>query len=240
MVFIRPLLRYADFSGRARRSEYWGFVLFQGLVGGLLVGTAAISLSEAPQGGGGMGFFTCLALAGVAALAFVVPHLAVTVRRLHDTNRSAWWLLLQAPGALSPLIFFGAALGVAGGGARSSDAVAAALVSAAAGAMLLLMAAQVCNTILMVILWMRGTDGENRYGPDPRSPDGRLDSPRARRHDAGRGPARCHLRPGAPGCGSGSLGLAGGSGCDRLRTARRLGLAFNRSAPRGRENRPPT
>jgi uncharacterized membrane protein YhaH (DUF805 family) len=127
-----------------------------------------------------MGFFTCLALAGVAALAFVVPHLAVTVRRLHDTNRSAWWLLLQAPGALSPLIFFGAALGVAGGGARSSDAVAAALVSAAAGAMLLLMAAQVCNTILMVILWMRGTDGENRYGPDPRSPDGRLDSPRAR------------------------------------------------------------
>lgn len=174
MVFIRPLIRYADFSGRARRSEYWGFVLFQTFVGGLLTGTAVISLTQAPEGGGEIGFFACLTLAALAALAFVTPHLAVTVRRLHDTNRSAWWLLLQAPGALSPVIFFGAAVGMGGGGTRSPDAVAAAMVSAAAGAMLLLMVGQVCNTILMVILWMRGTDGENRYGADPRYDHGRL------------------------------------------------------------------
>lgn len=174
MVFIRPLLRYTDFSGRARRSEYWGFVLFEMGIAGLFLGLATLSLGQADRGQGAMGFFTCLALGGLVSVALLVPHLAVTVRRLHDTDRSAWWLLLQAPSAVAPLVLITTLVGVAAGGAKGTSGIDTALASAAGGGVLLLLLAQVCNTILLVLLWMRGTDGENRFGADPRSPDGRL------------------------------------------------------------------
>jgi len=174
MPFLRPLLRYADLSGRARRTEYWGFVLFETALGGLFGILAAISLGQKDQGAGAAGFITCLVLAGVTVLALVIPHLAVTVRRLHDTNRSAWWLMLQAPAALAPILFLSAIAGVAGADGKPSDATIAAIGSVAAGAALLLVLAQICNTVLMALMWIRGTDGENRYGADPRGPDGRL------------------------------------------------------------------
>lgn len=176
MMFLRPLVRYADFSGRARRSEYFGFLLFQSVVGGLLAGLAILSLSQSEAGAGAMGFFTCLALAGVCALVFVVPHLAVTVRRLHDTDRSAWWMLLQAPSSLAPLIFISAIAGVAGAEGKPSDATMASIVSAASGGVFLLGVGSICNAVLMVILWLRGTPGENRFGADPRGPDGRFET----------------------------------------------------------------
>ena len=75
--------KYADFSGRARRSEYWWFVLAYALVV-LVVDVLAIA--------SGSHLFTFLLLAVI--LAVFLPSLAVTVRRLHDTNRSGWWVLL--------------------------------------------------------------------------------------------------------------------------------------------------
>ena len=75
--------KYADFSGRARRSEYWWFVLAYALVV-LVVDVLAIA--------SGSRLFTFLLL--VVILAVFLPSLAVTVRRLHDTNRSGWWVLL--------------------------------------------------------------------------------------------------------------------------------------------------
>ena len=176
MIFLRPLTRYADFSGRARRSEYWGFVAFESIVAALFGAMAMISLNTSDARSGAMGFFTCVALASVCALGFAIPHLAVMVRRLHDTDRSAWWLLLQAPGALAPVLFLTAIVGVAGAGGKGSDAVVGAVASAAAGGLLLLVAGQICNGILVIILWLRGTDGENRFGPDPRGPDSRTRS----------------------------------------------------------------
>jgi uncharacterized membrane protein YhaH (DUF805 family) len=75
---VRVCLRkYADFSGRASRSEYWWFILFT-----LIVATIAASLDA--SGG----------VLVVAWLALVIPSLAVGVRRLHDTERSGWWLLI--------------------------------------------------------------------------------------------------------------------------------------------------
>ncbi|WP_159911267.1 DUF805 domain-containing protein [Pantoea sp. 18069] len=67
--------KYADFSGRARRSEYWWFFLFVVLVS---LGTAMISE----------------VLSGVFALATLLPSIAAATRRLHDTNRSGWWQLI--------------------------------------------------------------------------------------------------------------------------------------------------
>lgn len=168
MVFLRPLIRYADFRGRARRSEYWGFFLFQTAIGGLFGGMGTLSLTQADPAAGGTGFLLSLGLAGLTALIFLVPQLAVLVRRLHDTDRSAWWMLLQAPAALAPFAFIGAIAGAMQSPYPSTEAI----VSAAAGGLLLVAVACLCNLVLMILLWLPGTPGENRFGPDPRGPDG--------------------------------------------------------------------
>lgn len=75
------LKKYAVFDGRARRSEYWYFALFN-FIAGILVGILA-SILEFKQ------------LGNIYSLAVLVPSLAVLSRRLHDTNRSFWWALLM-------------------------------------------------------------------------------------------------------------------------------------------------
>jgi uncharacterized membrane protein YhaH (DUF805 family) len=72
---------YANFSGRATRSEFWYWTLFY-----CLAGTAA-SMVDRAFGWPGI-------VSGLFTLAALVPTLAVTVRRLHDLDRTAWWLLL--------------------------------------------------------------------------------------------------------------------------------------------------
>ncbi len=86
--------KYADFKGRARRSEYWFFILFTAIVGaagGVL--DAIFGFRGEPYGGTGP-------IQGVLQLALLLPTLAVGVRRLHDTGRSGWWLLI----GLVPLV----------------------------------------------------------------------------------------------------------------------------------------
>lgn len=77
------LSKYATFSGRASRSEYWWFYLFTVLMtwGATIVGALVM------EDGGD-------ALSGLVTLAFLVPTLAAGSRRLHDTGRSGWWQLL--------------------------------------------------------------------------------------------------------------------------------------------------
>ena len=79
------LTKYADFSGRARRSEYWWFILFMYVV--MAVPYALILMGDT------MGTIG-LALLAIAMLGLVLPAIAVAVRRLHDTGRSGWWYLL--------------------------------------------------------------------------------------------------------------------------------------------------
>ncbi len=76
--------KYAEFNGRAQRSEYWYFVLF--CVGvGFGMGALDIMLFPAYENG---------PLGTVFSLATIIPSLAVGARRLHDIGKSAWWLLL--------------------------------------------------------------------------------------------------------------------------------------------------
>ena len=87
---VRSCLRnYVGFSGRARRSEFWFFVLFSMLV---QVVFAVVDLVLLGVGDGAFG--------AIASLALLLPSLAVGVRRLHDVGRSGWWMLI----ILVPLI----------------------------------------------------------------------------------------------------------------------------------------
>lgn len=87
---VEPLRKYATFGGRAPRSELWWFILFSMLLG-MLVGGIDIGIpglrwlsSDSPIGPLGV----------LLSLAFLIPGLAVAVRRLHDLNKSGWWYFL--------------------------------------------------------------------------------------------------------------------------------------------------
>lgn len=78
--FVSAIKKYATFSGRARRKEFWYFMLFY--VGGSIILSAI---------GNAMNMYLLQVL---FAWALFLPSLAVCVRRMHDTNRSGWWILL--------------------------------------------------------------------------------------------------------------------------------------------------
>jgi uncharacterized membrane protein YhaH (DUF805 family) len=101
MLMFQPFRRYADFQGRARRAEYWQFALFVLLVEGLLVVTG--KAMGAPGSSAETG---ATAVLGLFVLAVLVPSLAVGVRRLHDTNRSGWWLLISLIPLIGPIVIF--------------------------------------------------------------------------------------------------------------------------------------
>lgn len=97
MPFIGPFLKYADFSGRATRLEYWTYALLNSVVGWglLLVGWSS-------------GSWWPMVLVFLYALATFLPTWAVLVRRLHDTGRSGWsllWGLVPLFGAVILFIF---------------------------------------------------------------------------------------------------------------------------------------
>ena len=102
--------KYITFEGRASRSEYWFFALFMFLC--YIVASVIDSL---------MGMFVLYPL---TALGFLIPSIAAGIRRLHDIDKSGWWMLI----GLIPLVGL---------------------------------------IVMLVFFCLRGTDGENRFGPQP-------------------------------------------------------------------------
>ncbi|MEZ5607553.1 MAG: DUF805 domain-containing protein [Burkholderiaceae bacterium] len=91
--FLTVLKKYAVFTGRAQRAEYWYFVLIYTIIYFVLGFVDRLfGATRLPEGPG--------LLAGIFVLATLLPSLAVGARRLHDTNRSGWWLLIS----LVPLV----------------------------------------------------------------------------------------------------------------------------------------
>ncbi|MEE1674955.1 DUF805 domain-containing protein [Agarivorans aestuarii] len=84
--FIGALKKYADFSGRARRKEYWMFILFYFIFS--IVANIIDALIGLPL------------LSLILTIGLIVPSLSIAARRLHDTGRTGWWQLI----ALIPLI----------------------------------------------------------------------------------------------------------------------------------------
>ena len=84
--FIDAFKRYADFTGRATRTEYWMFILFYVIIYLVLAAVDA--------------FFQTFILALIFTIVLFVPSISIATRRLHDTGRSGWWQLV----ALIPLV----------------------------------------------------------------------------------------------------------------------------------------
>ena len=136
---ILPFKRYAEFTGRSRRMEYWMFTLFNTIVivalAFLLIGAGGFANLDDPNADpmamgalfGGMGLIVLIYI-----LAVLIPSIAVTVRRLHDRDMSGWWYLAFFVGGLIPYIGF--------------------LISLA----------------FLVLMVLPGTVGPNRFGEDPK------------------------------------------------------------------------
>jgi uncharacterized membrane protein YhaH (DUF805 family) len=96
--------KYATFGGRARRSEYWWWILYMilsGIVIAMIESSLGLGMGHMAMGGGEMSAgYEGGPLTILWSLANLLPGLGVGVRRLHDTERSGWWLLI----ALVPLI----------------------------------------------------------------------------------------------------------------------------------------
>ena len=102
--------KYATFSGRATRSEYWFFYLFNVIMCLGLVAVCAILGAIFKGAAGAVGGYTVgTILYWIYALAAFIPNKAVSVRRLHDTGRSGanlFWILLPVIGAILLLVYF--------------------------------------------------------------------------------------------------------------------------------------
>lgn len=141
-----PIQKYADFSGRAPRAEYWWYTLAIIVVS--LVVTIIESIAGLSKMVGPYGPATALLM-----LATIVPSLAVGVRRLHDSNRSGWWMLLLVPYFVSVFM--------------ASRSMATGNMAAVGSAGLLLLAGLVLCVVLLVFMVLPSTPGDNRYGPNP-------------------------------------------------------------------------
>jgi uncharacterized membrane protein YhaH (DUF805 family) len=101
---------YANFSGRARRSEYWWWILAVMVTFGVIYGVAATGVSTSADGQASVGAIAWLfyVIGGVLGLALFIPNIAVAIRRLHDVGQSGWmYLLALVPfGGLVLLYFF--------------------------------------------------------------------------------------------------------------------------------------
>lgn len=153
-----PLKRYAEISGRSRRMEFWMFAVLQFLIGMvfivlfLLVGGGLMALATTTDPSGALaagGAIIGLAILYVlVSLALLIPAIAVSMRRLHDSNRSGWWLWLFWGPYLLSLVTAGA----------ESDALAGIIgLALIAG-----------SIVLLVFYFLDGTPGPNRYGEDPK------------------------------------------------------------------------
>ena len=136
---ILPLKRYAEFTGRSRRMEFWMFFLFQMIVYAVLAaivfGVMGARMAYDPAdpmsiyGGlfGGAGLLILL-----WGLITLLPSIAVSVRRLHDRDMSGWWYLGFIIGSMIPFVGFLISIG------------------------------------FLVLMALPGTPGPNRFGPDPK------------------------------------------------------------------------
>ena len=132
--------KFFKFSGRASRKEYWGFILVM-IVVGLIFDLLQLILFNTVLGGI---FGLLMSLWG---LFIIIPHFAVAIRRLHDTNKSGWYIVLPIA-----VIFLGS------------------IISFMLGEKFILVGIllYIISLVYLIFLFVKKGDvGENRYGEDP-------------------------------------------------------------------------
>jgi len=97
--YLEALRKYFVFSGRAKRKEYWYFVLFY------IVGFVLAAILD-----GAIGYYnydeSIGIISGLFLLFHIVPGLSVAVRRLHDIGKSGWWVLISFFPIIGPFVLF--------------------------------------------------------------------------------------------------------------------------------------
>lgn len=166
---LLPLKRYAEFSGRSRRKEYWLFflavmlfylalvLLMMVMMGGAILGAAG-GVDGTGGAGAGAGMLGAMLGGGIIGivilltwLLLIIPSIAVGVRRLHDIDRTGWWLMLgYGPWLLS---------------------MALAMAQSVELAAILNLVSMIGFLVLLVFAVLPGTRGPNRFGPDPKGED---------------------------------------------------------------------
>ncbi|WP_455233136.1 DUF805 domain-containing protein [Geopseudomonas aromaticivorans] len=151
--YLSVLKKYATFSGRARRKEFWMFALISTLI------SIALTVIDVVLGWHSSDFGVGVT-STIYSLSILLPYCAVTARRLHDTNRSAWWMFGPVGGYLVLLVAAIVVVLIAG---DMSGAAASAIVVGIAGFLILIM-----SIAVFVFLCLDGTPGENRFGANPK------------------------------------------------------------------------
>jgi uncharacterized membrane protein YhaH (DUF805 family) len=95
--YMEVVKKYAVFSGRARRAEYWWFFLINFVIGIVLSILSSIVMANS-NSNSSFNVFSCIS--GLYGLALLLPGLGVVIRRLHDTGKSGWWIFIS----LIPLV----------------------------------------------------------------------------------------------------------------------------------------
>ena len=103
---LKPLVRYADFSGRSRRKEFWMYQLLNVLVICLIIMIIIAGTATANEGEFGPLAIVGFVLLILWVLATFIPNLAVQIRRFHDQDKSGWFVLLGLIPYLGGLIIF--------------------------------------------------------------------------------------------------------------------------------------
>ena len=97
--------KYAVFSGRARRKEYWLFILLY-MILAVIAQVIGVVIGLNYEMAGGVGVIYIPILPNVVALLLLIPGIAVGIRRLHDSDRSGWWLLIVLVPIIGPIWLF--------------------------------------------------------------------------------------------------------------------------------------
>lgn len=175
-LFLQPLVKYVDFKGRARRSEFWlwtlALIIMYAIIEGVMFSAmpAVVGSSDPTQAMANMMRF--MPLLNLLGLALFLPNLAVQIRRLHDSNRTGWWVVLPMGVFIAGLILFlatNAGKMAAMFKAPTASPDPAAIFSIVGSAILFIWLPTVISSIvILVFLCLDGTAGPNRFGPDPK------------------------------------------------------------------------
>ncbi len=180
-LIFQPLIKYVDFQGRARRSEFWLWVLLRFIVGAVM-GTISMSVLmsginfQNPDPSQFMGrYFSVMPIMQLVNLGLLLPTIAVAVRRLHDINRTGWWIIMPVVVAFAGMILFFIFFGtqiftLIGHEGNMSDAQSMQFIFSMLGSLFLclFLPILIAEIVMLVFYVTDGTPTANRFGADPK------------------------------------------------------------------------
>ena len=150
--YLNAMRRYFEFGGRSSRYEFWFFVLFvtifsivASFIDGLLFGADQESVGI---------------ISPIVSLVHLIPGIAVSVRRLHDIDRTGWWILLPFVALVVMAVLLGVVM-------LTAEDPAAGVAGLGMSMFIVGLVYLVVLIVLIVFYCTRGTSGPNRFGPEP-------------------------------------------------------------------------